>query len=136
MIRVKGRARRHLRIRKKVFGTQDRPRLVIYRSLKNLYAQIVDDISHKTIISVSTNTPDMKSQINYGGNVKAAASLGAVLAKKAADKGIKNVVFDRSGYIYHGRIRALAEAALKNGLSFRKEEGVSKIDGKKDGRKG
>lgn len=118
MKRITGRIRRHKRIRKKMFGTADRPRLVIYRSLKNIYTQLVDDAKHATIISFSTSTPDVKKKIGYGGNKKAAAILGEFLAKKAVEKGIKKVVFDRSGYMYHGRIKALAESAQKNGLSF------------------
>lgn len=118
MKRIKGRERRHKRIKKKILGVQERPRLVIYRSLKNIYVQLVDDVNKKTIMSVSTNTPGLKEKVKYGGNVKAAQALGEFLAEKAAGKGIKNVVFDRSGYKYHGRLKALAESAIKGGLSF------------------
>ncbi len=129
MKRLKGRERRHKRIRKKVFGTQDRPRLVVHRSLKNFCAQLIDDIQHKTLISVSTNAPDIKKECAYGGNVKAASLLGTHLAKNALEKGIKNVAFDRSGYVYHGRVKALAESALKTGLSFSSKG--AKVDRKK-----
>lgn len=118
MKRLKGRERRHKRIKKKLFGTLNRPRMVVYRSLKNLYVQLIDDIENKTIISVSTNTPALKEKIRYGGNVKAATLLGEFLAKRAQQKGISVVVFDRSGYMFHGRVKALAESAKKGGLSF------------------
>lgn len=130
MKKIKGRERRHKRIRKKIFGTADRPRMVIYRSLKNLYVQLVDDINHKTILSLSTGSADVKKEISYGGNVKAATTLGSYVAKKSKEKGIKRVVFDRSGYVFHGRVKAVAEAALKDGLTFRKEKGASNSDGK------
>ena len=117
MKRIRGRERRHKRIKKKTLGTPDSPRMVIYRSLKGLHVQLVNDIEHKTIISVSTISPEMK-KTGYGGNKKAAERLGEFLAQKASAKGIKKVQFDRSGYMYHGRIKALAESALKNGLTI------------------
>lgn len=131
MKKLTGRARRHRRIRKKIFGTPQAPRAVIYRSHKNLFVQLVDDIEHKTIVSVSTNTPALREKIKYGGNVKAASSLGEFLAKKSLEKGIKRIVFDRSGYKYHGRIKALAESVRKSGMSFG-EKGVLKIAKQKD----
>ena len=109
-----------MRIRKNIWGTKERPRMVVYRSLKNLYVQLVDDLQHKTLISVSTNTPFIKEKIGYGGNIKAAALLGDFLAKRVLEKGIKSIVFDRSGYMYHGRVKALAESARKAGISFGK----------------
>lgn len=112
------RERRHLRIRKKVSGTTERPRLNVRRSLANLFIQIVDDTKGATLISVSTTDKDFKSVHAYGGNVKASSALGEVVAKKAKDKNIKRVVFDRGGYDYHGRIKAFAEAARKGGLEF------------------
>ncbi len=121
MKRIKGRARRHIRMRRKAIGTDKRPRMVVYRSLRNIYVQLVDDMENKTILSLSTSASDLKKGIGYGGNNKAAATLGGSLAKKALDKGIKHIVFDRSGYKYHGRVKTLAEAALKGGLSFAKE---------------
>ncbi len=132
MRKITGRERRHKKIRKKIFGTADRPRMVIHRSPKNLHVQLVDDMAHKTLISVSTSNPDVKAHIAYGGNVKAASSLGSLLAKKLRDKGITRVVFDRSGYMYHGRIKALAEAAIKDGLTFKKEKGVPNVGGAKE----
>lgn len=112
------RVARHDRIRRRLSGTSQRPRLSIFRSLKNIYAQIVDDTSNHTLISLSTQDKEIKKNCAYGGNVKAAGLLGEVLAKKAKDKGIDKVVFDRGGYLYHGRVRALAEGARKAGLEF------------------
>lgn len=118
MTRIKGRELRHNRIRKRIFGTARIPRMVVYRSLKNIYAQLVDDLSRRTLLSASTNIPALKEKLKYGGNVKAAAELGEYLAKRAADKGITNIVFDRCGYKYHGRVKALVESAREAGLSF------------------
>ncbi|MBL7129902.1 MAG: 50S ribosomal protein L18 [Candidatus Omnitrophica bacterium] len=112
------RVRRHLRIRKKISGTQKKPRLSVYRSLKNLFVQLVDDEVNSIIISVSTLDKDFKEKIKYGGNVKAAELIGEVVAKKAKDKNIESIVFDRGGYLYHGRIKVLAEALRKGGLKF------------------
>ena len=112
------RKRRHKRIRKHIYGTQTKPRLCVYRSLSNMQVQIVDDISEKTIISVSTSAKDFRKKHAYGGNVKAAALLGEILAQKAKNKGITKLVFDRGGFAYHGRVKALAEAARKGGLEF------------------
>lgn len=107
-----------MRIRKAVHGTTERPRLNVRRSLQNLFAQIVDDAKGVTLIAASTADKDLKKKAAYGGNVKAATILGEVLAKKAKDKNITKVVFDRGGYDYHGRIKAFAEAARKSGLEF------------------
>lgn len=112
------RINRHQRIRKKVKGTNERPRLSIYRSLKNIFCSIVDDSGGKTLLTVSTLDKGLRSQIKYGGNITAASALGALLAQKAKAKGITKVCFDRGGYIYHGRIKALAESARKEGLEF------------------
>ncbi|MBN3039234.1 MAG: 50S ribosomal protein L18 [Candidatus Omnitrophica bacterium] len=112
------RARRHRRIRRHIYGTQTKPRLCVYRSLSNIQAQIVDDMSEKTIISVSTNSKEFRKKHPYGGNVKAAAFLGEILAQQAKDKGISKLVFDRGGFAYHGRVKAFAEAARKAGLEF------------------
>jgi len=109
---------RHNRLRQRIIGTKERPRLCIHRSLTNLYAQFVDDISGNTICAISTLEPKVKEKIKYGGNVKAAQLLGEAAAILAKAKGISNVVFDRGGYIYHGRIKAFAESARKNGLLF------------------
>lgn len=110
------RKRRHLRLRKKVTGTAEKPRLNVFRSLNHIYAQIIDDTKGATL--VAANTKDKELGLEYGGNVAAAKVVGATIAKKAAEKGIKAVVFDRGGYIYHGRVAALADAAREAGLEF------------------
>ncbi len=112
------RLRRHKRVRKKVFGTPDKPRLSVYRSLKNIYIQLIDDTRNETLLSLSTKNAKLKDKLKYGGNVKAATLLGEILAQEAKTKGIEKVVFDRAGCSYHGRIKALAEAARKGGMSF------------------
>ncbi|MBN1871536.1 MAG: 50S ribosomal protein L18 [Candidatus Omnitrophica bacterium] len=112
------RARRHKRLRKKIIGSQERPRLVVHRSLKNLCAQFIDDITGKTMCSVSTLDPKLKEKIKYGGNIKAAQILGETAASIAKSKGITKVVFDACGYVYHGRVKAFADSARKGGLIF------------------
>ncbi|MBD7912725.1 MULTISPECIES: 50S ribosomal protein L18 [Clostridium] len=109
------RERRHLRVRKKVFGTPERPRLSVYRSEKNIYAQIIDDINAVTLAAASSVEKDFSAK---GGNKEGAKLVGELVAKKALDKGINEVVFDRGGYIYHGRVQQLAEAAREAGLKF------------------
>lgn len=118
MTHIFGRERRHLRIRKKVIGTSKRPRLSVYRSLKNLYAQLVDDFNRRTLFSMSTRSPLFKERMQYGGNVKAAELFGELFAERAVERGFSRVVFDRGGYLYHGRIKAFAEAVKKKGLKF------------------
>lgn len=118
MKRLKGRELRRKRIKRDLIGTEAKPRLSVYRSNKNLYAQLIDDIRGCTVLFLSTGSPEMKKGVKYGGNVKAASVLGEELAKKAKSKGITKITFDRSGYLYHGRVKALAEAARKGGLSF------------------
>lgn len=110
--------RRHRRIRKKVNGTPERPRLVVHRSHLHLYAQIIDDSHGKTVVACSTRQPKARGATPKGGNLEAAKLLGSLLAKRAHDAGIKQVVFDRGGYPYHGRIKALADAARVQGLVF------------------
>ena len=110
------RQKRHLRARKNIFGTAEKPRLNVYRSLSNIYAQIINDVTGETLVSASTVEKDIKE--NYGGNIEAAKAVGAAIAKKALEKGIKVVVFDRGGYLYHGRVAALATAAREAGLEF------------------
>ena len=110
--------KRHNRIRKKVSGTEKRPRLCLNRSLNNLTAQIIDDVSGKTLVSLSTFNKDIKKQLPYGGNKKAAEALGRAIAAKAKDKEITSVVFDRGGRQYHGRVKVFADAARKEGLKF------------------
>ncbi len=112
------RIKRHKRIRKRMLGTKTRPRLCIYRGLANIQAQLIDDIKEETLVSVSTQHKDFKKQISYGGNLKAAVLLGKVLAEQAKTKGIAEVVFDRGGFLYHGRVRALADSAREHGLRF------------------
>jgi len=112
------RQKRRLRVRKKVAGTPERPRLSIYRSLNHIYAQIIDDTKGLTLVSASTMEPDVKGRVETGGDAGAAQAVGKVIAQKAVEKGIRQVVFDRGGNIYHGRIRALADAAREAGLDF------------------
>ncbi|HXH40918.1 MAG TPA: 50S ribosomal protein L18 [Thermoanaerobaculia bacterium] len=113
--RVQSRGRIRERIRRKVNGTGERPRLAVFKSLKHVYAQLIDDASGNTIASASTREKDAGSK---GANAAAAKAVGALIAKKAKDKGITRVVFDRGGYLYHGNIKALADAARENGLEF------------------
>lgn len=112
--RDKLRLRRHMRVRNKVSGTPERPRLSVYRSNKQIYAQIIDDHAGKTIVSSST----VVLKLDNGGNVEAAKQVGEAIAKLAQEKDIKSVVFDRGGYLYHGRVKALADAAREAGLEF------------------
>ncbi|PTX58196.1 LSU ribosomal protein L18P [Melghirimyces profundicolus] len=116
--RNKSRKRRHFRVRKKIMGTAERPRLNVFRSSKNIYAQVIDDINGHTLASASTLDAELKESGIYGGNVEAARKVGELIAKRASEKGIKKVVFDRGGYIYHGRVKALAEGAREGGLDF------------------
>ena len=112
------RDRRHDRVRNKVVGKPDRPRLNVYRSNKHIYAQIIDDFAEETLTSASTVDTEIKDEIEVSSNKEAAEIVGEYLAKRALDKGIEKVVFDRGGFDYHGRIEALAEAARENGLEF------------------
>ncbi len=109
---------RHKRIRKDMSGTPERLRLCVYRSLNNLFAQIIDDQKQKVLFGVSTLNKDLRKKIKSGGNVAAAEILGEALAKIAKEKGVLKVCFDRGGYLYHGRIKAFADAARKGGLDF------------------
>ena len=113
--RVEARGRIRERIRRKVTGTKERPRLAVFRSLKSIYAQVIDDANGRTIVSASSLEKDAGAK---GANAAAAKAVGALIAKKAKDKGITKVVFDRGGYLYHGNIKALADAARENGLEF------------------
>lgn len=112
------RLKRHLRVRTKVFGTAERPRLNVFRSLNNIYAQIINDESGVTLVSASSLDKELKETLANGGNKEAAKAVGELVAKKAKDAGIKQVVFDRGGYIYHGRVMELASAAREAGLEF------------------
>ncbi len=110
------RKKRHQRIRAKISGTPERPRLSVYRSNKHIYAQLIDDTKGITLVSASTL--DKEFDLDSTSNVEAAHKVGELIAKRAVEKGYKSVVFDRSGYIYHGRVKALAESARENGLEF------------------
>ena len=112
------RKRRHKRVRRRVSGTAQRPRLNVYRSLNNLYAQLIDDEEGLTLVQASTVDPDLRSEVAGHAKVEQARVVGARVADRAKTKGITQVVFDRGGYKYHGRVRALAEAARQNGLQF------------------
>lgn len=114
----KARLKRHLRVRKKIEGTANRPRLNVYRSAKHIYAQLIDDVAGVTLASASTVDKELSESIGNGGNVEAARKVGELIAKRAESKGVKNVVFDRGGYLYHGRVQALADAAREAGLEF------------------
>jgi len=114
----KARLKRHLRVRKKINGTAERPRLNIFRSSKHMYAQIIDDNQGTTLVAASTLDKDLRDQIGNGGNVEAARKVGQLIAERAKAKGIQQVVFDRGGYLYHGRVQALADAAREAGLEF------------------
>ena len=112
------RQRRHVRVRRKVSGTPECPRLNVFRSLSHIYAQVIDDTTGKTLVSASTLEADLKSEVEFGGNIAAAKAVGKRIAEKALEAGIKDVVFDRGGYPYHGRVQALADAAREAGLNF------------------
>ena len=116
--RVEVRVKKHMKVRNRLSGTSERPRLAVFRSNNHMYAQIIDDTVGNTLVSASTLQKDVKADLAKTNNVEAAAKLGEVIAKKALDKGIKNVVFDRGGFIYQGKIKALAEAAREGGLKF------------------
>lgn len=114
----KRRLKRRKGIRKKVFGVSERPRLSIFRSSKNIFCQIIDDTTGKTLASASTLTKNVKGQLSYGGNIKAAELVGQRIAEEASKIGVSKIVFDRGGYKYHGRIKALADTARANNLDF------------------
>ena len=112
------RVKKHMKIRNRFSGTAERPRLAVFRSNNHMYAQIIDDTVGNTLVAASTLEKDVKAELEKTNNVDAAAYLGTVIAKKAIEKGIKEVVFDRGGFIYQGKIKALAEAAREAGLEF------------------
>lgn len=111
----KARQRRHARVRAKISGTAECPRLDVFRSLQHIYAQLIDDVAGVTLVAASTTEKDFTE---YGGNIEAAKAVGKLLAERAVEKNIKDVVFDRGGYVYHGRVAALAEGAREGGLNF------------------
>ena len=112
------RKRKHVRVRKKISGTSECPRLCVYRSNAHIYAQIIDDEAQTTLASASTLDKEIKGSVSVGSNIEAAKAVGKLIAERAAAKDLKVVVFDRSGYLYHGRVQALAEAAREAGLEF------------------
>ena len=112
------REKKHKRMRAHISGTAQCPRLTVFRSNKHMYAQIVDDVAGKTLVSASTLLPDVKAGLQYTDNVEAAAAVGKAIGEKAVAMGIKSVVFDRGGFLYHGKIQALADAAREAGLEF------------------
>jgi large subunit ribosomal protein L18 len=118
MIEVKEqrRQRRKMRVRRRVFGTAERPRLTVFRSLQNIYAQMIDDEAGRTVVEASSVSKELREAVKYGGNAAAAAQVGALLAKRAVAKGVKEATMDRNGYRFHGRVKALAEAVRKAGI--------------------
>ena len=116
--RSKVRAKKHMRLRSRLSGTAEKPRLAVFRSNNHMYAQIIDDTVGNTLVSASTLQKEVKAELEKTNNVDAAAKLGTVIAKKALEKGITTVVFDRGGFIYQGKIKALADAAREAGLEF------------------
>lgn len=116
--RTQVREKKHMKLRNRFSGTAERPRLAVYRSNMHIYAQIIDDDAQKTLVSASTVQKDIKAELEKTNDVAAAAYVGKVIAERAAEAGIKEVVFDRGGYIYHGKVKALAEAAREAGLEF------------------
>lgn len=109
---------RHRRVRKDLYGTPERPRLCVFRSNKNISVQIIDDVNGVTLAAASTLDKELKGQIEYGGNKEAAKKVGEAIAKRALDKGIDTVAFDRGGFLYHGRVKELADGAREAGLKF------------------
>ena len=112
------RVKKHMKIRNRFSGTAERPRLAVFRSNNHVYAQVIDDVAGKTLVSASTLEKDIKAELKNTDDTDAATKVGEIVAKRALEKGIKAVVFDRGGYIYHGKVEALAEAARKAGLEF------------------
>ena len=118
IVKEDARQRRHKRLRKKVQGSVERPRLCVYKSLNHIYAQIIDDTKGRTLISASTLDKDLKSESGHKGNSAMAKRVGMLIASRAVQSGVKQIVFDRGGYKYHGRVKALAEGAREGGLEF------------------
>ena len=120
--RAEVRQKKHRRLRNHLAGTAERPRLAVFRSNNHMYAQVIDDTVGNTLVSASTLDKEVKAELEKTNNVEAAAYLGTVIAKRAMDKGITTVVYDRGGYIYQGKVKALADAAREAGLEFQKED--------------
>ncbi|MEA5575139.1 50S ribosomal protein L18 [Anabaena sp. UHCC 0451] len=118
LTRRESKQRRHRRVRGKISGSAERPRLAVFRSNEHIYAQLIDDTQHQTIVAASTVEPELKSNLSSGANCDASAQVGKLIAVRSLEKGITKVVFDRGGNLYHGRIKALAEAAREAGLDF------------------
>lgn len=116
--RTEATRRRHQRIRRKVVGTSERPRLAVFRSNQHIYAQVIDDSRHHTLVAASTLEPELREKLESGSNCDASMQVGQLIAKRALAQGIEQVVFDRGGKLYHGRVKALAEAAREGGLKF------------------
>ena len=116
--RTKVRVKKHRRLRKNITGTSERPRLVVFRSDKHMYAQVIDDLTGHTLAAASTVEKDIKSNLEKTNNVAAATLVGETVAKRAVEKGVKEVIFDRGGYIYQGKVKALADSAREAGLKF------------------
>lgn len=116
--RAEARVRRHIRTRKKIKGTTERPRLAVFKSNKYIYAQIIDDVNGSTLVAASSFDKELREKFNGRVNAESAKAVGEAVAKKASEKGIKQVVFDRGGFLYHGRIKAIADAAREAGLEF------------------
>ncbi|MBF0553477.1 MAG: 50S ribosomal protein L18 [Nitrospirae bacterium] len=116
--KIELREKRHKRVRRKVTGTQERPRLTVYKSLSHMYAQIIDDARGHTLAFASTLDKSLRTEAGHKGNIASAKKVGALIAQKAKEKGISKAVFDKGGFKYHGRVRALAEAAREAGLEF------------------
>ena len=116
--RAEVREKKHMKLRNRFSGTAERPRLAVFRSNNHMYAQIIDDTVGKTLVSASTLQKDVKAELEHTNTVEAAAYLGTVIGKKAVESGIKEVVFDRGGFVYHGKVKALADAAREAGLEF------------------
>jgi len=112
------RLKRHRRIKLRIQGTKEQPRLVLHRSLNNLYAQVIDDTSGKSIFSLSTQNKKVRESCPSAGNIKSAVAFGEIFAKEAAAKGVNKIIFDRAGFLYHGRVKSFAEALRKGGLKF------------------
>ena len=116
--RNQARKKRHFRVRKSVFGSPERPRLCVFRSLNHIYAQVIDDTTGNTLVAASSVDKELQGQLKAGGNIAAAQAVGKLIAQRALDKGVTTVVFDRSGNKFHGRVKALADSAREAGLQF------------------
>jgi large subunit ribosomal protein L18 len=116
--KITARLRRKKAIKKKLRGTSERPRLSVFRSSRHIYGQIINDVTGQTLVSASTVSPELRSEIGGTGNTESAKKVGMLVAKRALEKGIRQVVFDRNGFVYHGRVKALAESAREGGLEF------------------